>query len=49
MTTADEEPSKGTGFMSRFKRRWNKQYPEKKRVSKHNLRDNATIHYSTLE
>ena len=46
MTTADEEPSKGTGFMSRLKRRWN---TEKKRVSKHNLRDNATIHYSTLE
>ena len=34
VTTADEERSKGTGFMLRLKWRWNKQYPQKNRVSK---------------
>ena len=41
MTTADEERSKGAGFMLRLKRRWDEQYPEKNCVSKQNLRDNA--------
>ena len=41
VTTTDEERSKGTGFMSRLKRRWDEQYPEKNHVSKQNLRDNA--------
>ena len=49
VTTADEERSKGTGFMLRLKRRWNKQYPEKNRVSKHNLRDNAARSIKELE
>ena len=49
VTTADEERSKGTGFMLRLKRRWNKQYPEKNRVSKHNLRDNAARFIKELE
>ena len=39
--TADEERSKGTGFMIRLKRRWDEQYPEKNHISKQNLRDNA--------
>ena len=41
MTAADEERSKDIGFMLRLKRRWDEQYPEKNRVSKQNLRDNA--------
>ena len=41
VTTADEEQSKGTGFMLRLKRQWDKQYPEKNFVSKQNFRDNA--------
>ena len=41
LITADEERSKGTGFMLRLKRRWDEKYPEKKCVSKQNLRDNA--------
>ena len=49
MTTADEERSKGTGFMLRLKRRWNKQYPQKNRVSKQNLRDNAARFKKELE
>ena len=40
--TADEERSKGTGFMIRLKRRWDEQFPEKNHISKQNLRDNAT-------
>ena len=49
VTTADEERSKGTGFMLRLKPQWNKQYPEKNRVSKHNLRDNAARFKKELE
>ena len=41
MTTADEEWSKGTGFKLGLKRRWDEQYPDKKRAPKQNLRDNA--------
>ena len=41
VTTADEERSKGDGFMLRLKRRWDEQNPEKNCVSKQNLRDNA--------
>ena len=41
MTTADEERSKGTAFMLKLKRRWDKQYPEKNCASKQNMRDNA--------
>ena len=41
MTTADEERSKGIGFMLRLKRRWDEQYTEKNRLSKQNFRDNA--------
>ena len=49
MTTADEEQSKGTGFMLRLKRRWHKQYPEKNRLSKQNLRNNAARFKKELE
>ena len=41
MKTADEERSKGTGFMLRLKRRWDQQYPKTNHISKQNLRDNA--------
>ena len=41
MTAADEERSKDIRFMLRLKRRWDEQYPEKNRVSKQSLRDNA--------
>ena len=34
VTTADEERCKDTEFILRLKRRWDKQYPEKNRVSK---------------
>ena len=34
VTTADEEQSKGIGFMLRLKGRWDEQYPEKNCVSK---------------
>ena len=37
----EEERQKGRGFMERLKRRWDEQYPEKRNVSKQNLRDNA--------
>ena len=37
------------GFMLRLKRRWDKQYPEKNRVSKQNLRDNAARFKKELE
>ena len=49
VTTADEEWSKGTGFMLRLKRRWGEQYPEKNSVSKQNLRDNAARLKKELE
>ena len=48
-TTADEERSKSTGFMLRLKLRWDEQYPEKNRVSKQNLRDNAARFKKELE
>ena len=38
---ADEERSRGTGFMLRLKRRWDEQYPDKRHISKQTLRDNA--------
>ena len=41
VTKADEEQSKGTGFMLKLKRRWDEQYPEKNHISKQNLSDNA--------
>ena len=49
VTTADEERNKGTGFMLRLKLRWDEQYPEKNRVSKQNLRDNAARFKKELE
>ena len=49
VTTADEERSKGDGFMLRLKRRWDEQYPEKNCVSKQNLRDNAARLKKELE
>ena len=49
VTTADEERSKGAGFMLRLKRRWDEQYPEKNCVSKQNLRDNAARLKKELE
>ena len=49
VTTADEERSKGTGFILRFKRRWDEQYPEKNRVSKQNLGDNAARFQKELQ
>ena len=39
--TEEEERQKGRVFMERLKRRWDEQYPEKRNVSKQNLRDNA--------
>ena len=48
-TKADEERSKSTGFMLRLKLRWDEQYPEKNRVSKQNLRDNAARFKKELE
>ena len=39
VTTADEERSKGTGFMLRLKLLGDEQYPEKNRVSKQNLKE----------
>ena len=38
---ADEERNRGTGFMLGLKRRWDQCYPQRKHVSKQNLRDNA--------
>ena len=38
---ADEERSRGTGFMLRLKRRWDEKYPDKRHISKQTLRDNA--------
>ena len=49
VTTAGEEWSKGTGFMLSLKRRWEEQYPEKNRVSKQKLRDNAARFKKELE
>ena len=49
MTTADEEQSKGTGFMLKLKWRWDEQYPEKNCISKQNLRDNAARLKKELE
>ena len=37
----EEERKRGRGFMERLKKRWDEQYPEKHKVSKQNLRDNA--------
>ena len=39
--TEEEERVKGRGFMERLKRRWDEQYPDKCKVSKQNLRNNA--------
>ena len=47
--TADEERSKGKGFMLRLKRKWDQQYPDKNQVSKQNLRDNAVRFKIELE
>ena len=49
VTTADEERSKGNGFILRFKRMWDEQYPEKNRVSKQNLGDNAARFQKELQ
>ena len=49
VTTADEQRSKGAGFMLRLKWRWDEQYPEKNCVSKQNLRDNAARLKKELE
>ena len=49
LTTAEEEWSKVTGFILRLKRRWDEQYPEKNRVSKQTLRDNAARFKKELE
>ena len=38
---ADEERSRGKGFMFRLKQRWDRKYPNKNHISKQNLRDNA--------
>ena len=38
---ADEERSKGKGFMMRLKERWDERYPNKSYISKQNLRDNS--------
>ena len=38
---ADEERSRGKGFMLRLKQRWDRKYPNKQHISKQNLRDNA--------
>ena len=45
----DEELSKGTRFMLRLKRSWDARYPEKNRLSKQNLRANATRFKNELE
>ena len=37
----EEERRRGKGFMERLKRRWDEKYPEKRNMSKQNLRDNA--------
>ena len=37
----EEERSRGKGFMKRLKNRWDIQYPNKRNISKQNLRDNA--------
>ena len=37
-----EERQKGRGFMGRVKERWDTKYPEYKRVSMQQLRDNAS-------
>ena len=49
VTTADEERSKGTGFMLRLKRRGDKQYPEKNHAPNQNLRDNVARLKKELE
>ena len=41
MIAAEEEHRRGTGSILRLKRRWDQRYPQKKHVSKQNLRDNA--------
>ena len=45
----DEELIKSTRLISRLKRSWDARYPEKNRVSKQNLRDNATRLKNELE
>ena len=45
----DEELIKGTRLILRLKRSWDARYPEKNRVSKQNLRDNATRLKNELE
>ena len=35
---ADEERSRGKGFMLRLKQRWDRKYPNKNHISKQNLR-----------
>ena len=45
----DEELSIGARFMLRLKRSWDTRYPEKNRVSKQNLRANATRFENELE
>ena len=42
VSTAEEEKAKGMGFMRRLKSRWDERYPEKRYISKQNLRDNAS-------
>ena len=37
----EEERRRGSGFMERLKRRWDEKYPEKRNMSKQNLKDNA--------
>ena len=49
LKTADENRNKGTRFMLRLKQRWDKQYPEKNRISKQNLKDNAARFKKELE
>ena len=49
VTAADEERSKGTGFMSRLKQRGDKQYPEKNHAPNQNLRDNVARLKKELE
>ena len=41
VTAADEERGRGTGFMLTLKRWWDQRYPQRKHVSKQNLRGNA--------
>ena len=38
---ADEERSRGTGFMLRLKRRWDEQYPDKRHISKQTLQKDS--------